>query len=545
MDEFRQLVKDTEAEAKDVECHPEVAKDAFVRRGATLCQHEQAFVQARKQRQRQAFAKFIGVPVHQVDLQDIPVVGIASSGGGFRAMIGSAGYMKAMQESGALDLVMYAAGVSGSCWTLAQYYSPLTNASLDQLVDHMKSHTHTHLANLNNFIAILKASPRNSKLLMQGIIERYCQQDGEINLVDVFGMLLGGTLLTKREAAGKGDQGAIVEANGQHVKPVILDRMKLSRQTTYFEDGSLPMPIYCVVRIDEDAREKDVYQWYEFTPFEMGSEEINAWIPVWAFGRRFDQGKNTQRIPEQTLGIMMGVFGSAFAASLAHFYKEIRGFMPSTALEKADEIIIQFKDSMAGFYPISPACFPNPFYQLPGGGALAESKQLCLADAGLDNNIPFYPLLREGREADVIIAIDLSADIQTSAHFDRAEGYANRRGISGWPVGAGWPKQGTLGTCTVFASQTYDQQPIAVVYFPLITNPSYDPAYDPQTNQVLSTWNFVYSADQVAKLTGLAEKNWNDNVEQVKHVLRQVWQRKRTMRLNQRIAQQEDVFRIA
>lgn len=31
-----------------------------------------------------------------------------------------------------------------------------------------------------------------------------------------------------------------------------------------------------------------------------------AWIPVWAFGRRFEKGKNTERLPEQTLGILMG-----------------------------------------------------------------------------------------------------------------------------------------------------------------------------------------------------------------------------------------------
>ncbi|KAI9488610.1 acyl transferase/acyl hydrolase/lysophospholipase [Zychaea mexicana] len=579
MDEFRHMVETAEKEAKDPMLHPEVDKDAAVRVGSGLCDQELAFIEARKKKQKEAFARFIGVSVRQVELEDIPVVGMAASGGGFRAMIGVAGYMKAMQDTGLLDLVMYAAGVSGSCWTLAQQYSPLTEAKFDILLDHLKSHTHVHLANVNNFVAILNASPKNRELMMQGIIERYYQQNEELNIVDVFGLLLGSVLLTKNvhvnnsEKADEDEdkeQGKVKEESGSMVKPILLDRnaMKMSKQTKYFQDGSMPMPIYCVVRIDEeDGHDKDLYQWYEFTPFEMGTEELNAWIPVWAFGRRFSEGKNTQRLPEQTLGIMMGVFGSAFAASLAHFYKEIRGFMPTTAVEKADEMIVRFKDSMSGYYPISPACFPNPFYRLSvphdaKDDGLVESKQLALADAGLDNNIPFYPLLREGRNADVILAIDLSADIQTSSHFDRAEGYVQRRGISGWPKGAGWPKKSTddsetspslseesLGTCTVFASKTYDdeeeesEKPITVVYFPLISNPNHDSTFDPQTAEFTSTWNFVYSSTQVSKLVGLAERNLTDNVDQVRQVLRQVWQRKRAMRL--RKENKEDVFRIA
>ncbi|KAI9273032.1 acyl transferase/acyl hydrolase/lysophospholipase [Phascolomyces articulosus] len=581
MDEFRQMVEMAEKETMDTKCHPEVALDATVRYGSgTLCDEEVFFIEARKKKQKEAFARFIGVPVHDIELEDIPVIGIAASGGGFRAMLGISGYMKAMQDTGVLDLVMYAASVSGSCWSLAQYYSPLTNARFDSLLDHIKSHTHTHLANANNLIAILKASPHNSKLLMQGIIERYHQRDGDLSLVDVWGLLLGGTLLTKKILVNKNnipngqkevESGIVAEEDRVKVKPMLVDpnMTKLSKQTQYFQDGSLPMPIYCVVRVDEedDGHDTDLYEWYEFTPFEMGTEEIDAWVPVWAFGRKFDQGKNIERLPEQTLGIMMGVFGSAFAASLAHFYKEIRSFMPPRALEKADEIIVQFKDSMSGFYPISPADFPNPFYRLAidhhdkETNILVNSPKLALADAGLDNNIPFYPLLRQGRDTDIIFAIDMSADIQTSTHFDRAEGYVQRRGIDGWPKGAGWPKEKghdkkTLGTCTVFESKTSHEEkhedhyhqdtkkrPVSVIYFPLISNPNYDSTFDPQTAQFCSTWNFVYSSAQSTKLIGLAEMNWNDNVEQVRHVLRQVWHWKRAVRL--RKENNENVLRIA
>lgn len=46
----------------------------------------------------------------------MPVIAIAGSGGGFRAMVGFAGVMKALFESGVLDCATYVAGLSGSTW---------------------------------------------------------------------------------------------------------------------------------------------------------------------------------------------------------------------------------------------------------------------------------------------------------------------------------------------------------------------------------------------------------------------------------------------
>lgn len=48
----------------------------------------------------------------------VPVIAIAGSGGGFRAMVGFAGVMKALFESGVLDCATYVAGLSGSTWSV-------------------------------------------------------------------------------------------------------------------------------------------------------------------------------------------------------------------------------------------------------------------------------------------------------------------------------------------------------------------------------------------------------------------------------------------
>ncbi|KAI8379657.1 acyl transferase/acyl hydrolase/lysophospholipase [Radiomyces spectabilis] len=664
LQDFRKLVEETRLEDQDASVHPEVEWDAYVREGSDLPKEELKYIKLRKERQREAFARFIGVDPLEVDVRDIPVVGIASSGGGYRAMVASSGYLKAMKDEGLLDCVMYMAGISGSTWGMAQLYSSLTDASLETLADHLRSHIHTHIANLSNFLTVLNASNHNMKMLMQGIIQRYYQQNGAISLVDIFGALLGGTLLTKKETIVQADDnstrtmhkeyseeieredigeqsrvsdGTLEDEDGAKIRPRFMERtdVKLSKQRRYIEDGSMPMPIYCVVRHEvkeieqaednhnpedterqrehtsdeeEEDEDNDRYQWFEFTPYEMGSEELDVWIPVWAFGRKFENGKNTTKLPEQTLGVMMGMFGSAFAASLSHFYQEIRNFLPEAAQQKMDETVMAYEYAMSTMHPISPATFPNPFYKLPPKEdddprgvkrteSLVSSEQLCLMDAGMDNNLPFYSLLRKGRNVDVILTLDLSADIDSSDYFERAEGYAKRRGIEGWPVGAGWPKTSIekavetadggvekatsefqentkasnptgepqddssrrryeLPTCTVFASTASEtvhvndketnnnekhtvtsypdhMNPITVVYYPLIVNDNYDPEFDPQTAEFCSTWNFVYTAEQVAKLSDLAEANVKDNIDKTRQVLKAVWERKRKERINQ------------
>ena len=58
----------------------------------------------------------------------------------------------------------------------------------------------------------------------------------------------------------------------------------------------------------------------------------------------------------------------------------------------------------------------------------------------MSNNLPIYPLLRRGRNVDIIVCFDASADIKQENWLSVAEGYAKQRGIRGWPVGAGWPR---------------------------------------------------------------------------------------------------------
>lgn len=100
--------------AQDIKLHPELEWDAEVRLGTELSRQERAFLRNRKEAMVEAFAKLMDVAAEEVDPRDIPVVAVAGSGGGYRAMVSTLGNLKGAKELGVWDVVSYASAVSGT-----------------------------------------------------------------------------------------------------------------------------------------------------------------------------------------------------------------------------------------------------------------------------------------------------------------------------------------------------------------------------------------------------------------------------------------------
>ena len=65
-------------------------------------------------------------------------------------------------------------------------------------------------------------------------------------------------------------------------------------------------------------------------------------------------------VPEMKLPLLCGIFGSAFCASLSHYYNEIRPFVTSVSMLKTlDTLVIQRSDSLVKVHPFDPASVPN------------------------------------------------------------------------------------------------------------------------------------------------------------------------------------------
>ena len=71
---------------------------------------------------------------------------------------------------------------------------------------------------------------------------------------------------------------------------------------------------------------------------------------------------------------------------------------------------------------------------------------------------------------------------------------------------------------------------LAVVYFPLLPNPKVQ-GIDPDKTDFLSTWNFIYTPEQIDKVVALAKANFEEGADQTKRTVRAVYERKKKQRL--------------
>ncbi|PSN71423.1 phospholipase-like protein A2 [Corynespora cassiicola Philippines] len=600
-------------EANDPEINPEIIWDASVRVSNDLCTEEKDFLQKRQAFTKKALAKYLDIPEDEIHPDDVPVIAMCGSGGGLRALVaGTSSYLSA-HENGLFDCVTYTAGVSGSCWLQTLYYSNITQRSHARLIRHLKNRLGVHIAFPPDALDLVASAPTN-KYLLSGLVEKAKGiPEADFGLVDIYGVLLAARLLVP-----KGEL-SVDEYD-----------FKVSNQRRYTDDGSHPLPIYTAVRheipyaeqsgmkdpvaAEAKARREAWFQWFEFTPYEFWCEELEAGIPTWAIGRKFENGRTVWRdnglaLPEVRVPLLMGIWGSAFCATLSHYYKEIRPIMRSIAgFGGLDAMIAERNDDLIKVHPIDPASIPN--YALGMRNYLPSScpesihhaQNFQLMDAGMSNNLPIYPLLRPGRNVDILIAFDASADVKTDNWLKVADGYARQRGIKGWPVGAGWPQEtesmeelqhdldeaqaktekeaqehlaeakqkdaarkgkkkgGDLGYCNIWVGsmeeRTSEGEPpesklveedwelmksdagIAVVYFPFLANPKVE-GVDPKTSDFMSTWNFVYTPEQIDSVVELARTNFQEGSEQTKRTVRAVYERKKKTREEREEADKE------
>ncbi|KAL1386451.1 phospholipase-like protein A2 [Phyllosticta capitalensis] len=599
-------------EANDPEVNPEIVWDARVRISSNLCDEEQRFLQTRKLHLRHALARYLDLDEDEIHPDDIPTIAMCGSGGGLRALVATSSSYLSANEAGLFDCVTYTAGVSGSCWLQALYYSSITGQCHQRLINHLKHRLGLHICYPPPALAMISSAPTN-KYLLSGMVEKFKGVPGaDFGIVDIYGLLLAARLMVP-----KGELG------------IDYADMKISNQRRYVDKGMFPLPIYTAVRHEIPPEEQDSdgskkepwFQWFEFTPYEMWSEELGAGIPTWAVGRQFHAGKGMWRdnglaLPELRIPLMLGIWGSAFCATLSHYYKEIRPIVRGlTGLASIDDMVAERDHDLARTHPIDPAVIPNYALGLQGSlpstcpESMFTTTNLQLMDAGMSNNLPIYPLLRPGRDVDMIIAFDASADVRTDNWLKVAEGYTKQRGIVGWPVGAGWPPAGAseeqiqkdfeaaqaeskeeaaekmaeaqddqeakqrhrvrmgkkrktydLGYCNVWVGTTEQRESeeeesgsklveedwelmrpdagITVVYFPFLGNPKVE-GVDPRTSDFMSTWNFVYTPENIEKVVELARANFDEGKEQTRRAVRAVYERKKSRRLERENEEKE------
>lgn len=340
---------------------------ATVRIGNSISPEEQAYLTQRTPKVRTALEELLS---RNLTNKKIPTIAIICSGGGYRSMLCSTGFLSGAATIGLLDATTYLCSLSGSTWAIAPWYS-----------------AKVRLQKFKNYIIkcandpLLEATPQEENLIYQALAVKK-QHKQPLTLADPYGALFANVLFQYNRDA-------------RHMT-------YLSDQTKTLNDGALPYPLYSAIDGHEDAG--DHPSWYTFTPHEVGNLFTGTYIPSWALGRTFSQGISTNNAPEQSLGYLMAIWGAAFAANVYEVLDSGEVLKNTTLINIIKDILSPIQDErILPFW----GKIPNYNYQKDA----KNHKHLRLVDAGLDINVPYPPIsgICPERIADIIICMDSSA----------------------------------------------------------------------------------------------------------------------------------------
>jgi phospholipase A2 len=480
---------------------PYTSRQAHVRMSNALCDDEQAFIKKRFPVVKKALETFLNMPIAD---RDVPRIAFCCSGGGYRAMFSLFGALDGISLSspeqqtpskglyttlvsyalyllnlirpvngstvvpstfaslGLLDLCMYASTSSGSAWGLAGL---IQSSKTPQ--DYLKLIAPALSKNITDDVNVEHAT--------RTLLEKYSYEQ-PLSLVDVYGILLSQKLLTNLGYDDPND-------------------VNLPAQCALVATGQTPLPIYNAVLGDQLHN----HAFVEFTPFEVGCSELQGYIPTWAFGRRFDKGMSQDFMPPQTLGYCMGIWGSAFSATLREFFDVIIKPKVGNILTAYFMPRIQVHSLLD--YRLSPAQVYN-WMRNTGTDAINKQTMLTLIDTGMACNIPVAPLINRERNVDIIIIFDATDDDHPGDELSKIKAYAHARGLRFPPIKYDELQQ----PCSVH-KDSHDSQAPVVIYLPLIKNPGYHNGWNPDTAAFTQSYDLVYTQEEIELVRGLAQYN--------------------------------------
>lgn len=473
---------------------------AVVRTGSSLPIEEKNVINKRLILNKSAQEKLLGQ-----NLQDKQTLKIAfcASGGGYRAMICTLGSLIGAQEIGLLDCILYTSSLSGSTWLIGPWTQLQTDLNSIKQIISKNLQTNDKIGNKGLLLPHFNEADQIDEVINNCVTKLVFDQ--KITSVDLWGALIINNLLCPMD-------------NRQ--------LLKMSQQHETIKNGSWPFPIYTAIEPTGNA----LYEWFEFTPYEVGSTYLNAYIPTWSFGRKFENGRSVgfktinaiEHAPEKPFGFFLGIFGSAYTVNLEDLYKMMD--LENKIIQKLKPIpesAIKELLNVIDDKRFIPAEIPNFTYNMTNS-SIKNQQNLTFVDAGIDFNLPFPPLLRTERQIDVIFAFDASDPIGNADGLKGAQDYAKAHGLK-------FPNIDYTNidkkSISIFSDE--DPQIPMVIYMPKIKDNSLPEInnnkllknFDPNNCDYCSTFNFAYSQQEFDQLCELTRFNLVQNKEKIKNAL--------------------------
>lgn len=394
-----------------------------IRSASTLSPNETAWLQKRRNNTVGPMRDFLGrvnitgfdaatyITNHANNASALPNIGIAVSGGGYRAMLNGGGAFQAFdirEENstaaghlgGLLQSATYFAGLSGGSWLTGSIF-------------------------VNNFTTVTALLNNNASSLWHlgnSVVEGPATGGIQVfNTVQYYNSLYD-------DVNGKADAGfdtSITDYWGRGLSFQMINATKGGPSYTWssiallddFSNGNIPMPI-----VISDARAPGQLlipsntTVYEFNPWELGTFDPTTFgfVPLEYLGSNFSGGvlPNNERCVRgfDNAGFIMGTSSSLFNQLILQLNSTSVPGVLKDAVSKVLTDIGQDNNDIAEYYP-------NPFYGYHNStSVIHDSTSLTLVDGGEDlQNIPLHPLIQPIRHVDVIFAVDSSAD--TNNHW--------------------------------------------------------------------------------------------------------------------------------
>lgn len=476
---------------------PTPSEPVTVQTTTSLSQEEKLFLQNRQQVVQAALAKLnINEPLR---------VAFCFSGGGCRAMIGSLGLMQGAAQSGILNTALYAATLSGSTWFLSSWtYLSLQNIfSTDPNISLAEFQKNLELMLQRKTLTI-----DNKKAFANNLAKRFTFNQ-PLTLINLYGPLLG-TFALKQASPNE------LNATWSSLAQPILS-------------GKMPLPLCSAVYQKDFSSDLTIepqkrYGWFEMSPLQAGGSEI-GYIPVQYLGSEFKQGtlNNKEICPEYPLDYFMGIYGSAFAASLYDAYQKLAQLnypdptisvfgkeisLPIAkwiqSLNKFDQTMVQEKQSKV-FAQL------HNFSQSLESSVMKNYPTLGLVDGAFSINSPLALLFeRPERNLDIIIMYDSGTGKNT---LHQLANYFTYKNINIPDLSQVTTEEIRSQSMTIFndpRANTYNSSQPTILYFPTLGIDA--------TKKPYETFNFKYQPEDVDKLATIMRTAFTDNVPIIKQV---------------------------
>jgi lysophospholipase len=344
-----------------------VRPEKFVREADGLGQSEKRYIENRSKKAGHALRRWLKKVDGSFALKKTPSLALASSGGGYRAMLTGAGVVQALDSrdgdlstSGLYQALTYHAGLSGGAWLV----SSLAANDWDTVGYITEGLWVNALINNSLFPSHIDGA------LERPVIARDMQAKAQTGfspvITDVWGRFISYQVIP-------GDEGGVEKT------------WSAVQHSTFFEDFEAPFPIITALGVEDintpicDAADNATQ--YEFTPYEFGSWDsgVQAFSPTELLGSTFDGGEPVNGHScfkrYDNIGYIIG--------TSSHKFNEQCGESLVSAISNGLEPLVkpaQLNNSSPRRNIFAP--YPNPFKNYELSPKVSQEDELYLVDGG-------------------------------------------------------------------------------------------------------------------------------------------------------------------